>query len=134
MAGARRVVQFGMTRLSGSPGVSRRTFNPSRTESQRKSSRIGLAGWLVREVSESPWFQVPLVVFFADANCSGCAGNFADARDGDAVDSLRQARNVFRGDCEEQLKVFAAVQCKRQWVQRATTAQLDDIWIDGDLS
>lgn len=74
--------------------------------------------------------QIPLAVLLANANRARLGGDFADVRNRNAINSLWQARSVLRRDCEEQFEVFTAVQCQRERIERASPAELNNIFIE----
>ena len=61
----------------------------------RKSCLLFVASHPAREVLEALRLKFPDSILFGDVNHVGIRRNFADARNPDTVDSLRQARNLY---------------------------------------
>lgn len=78
---------------------------------------------------KAPGRQFPFAILFADPNRARLLSDFTDQRNTDAVYALRQSRNVFGIDSNEQLKILATVQSERQRIKRTSTAQLHDVFV-----
>src|SRR5438067_10851162 len=74
--------------------------------------------------------QVPNSILLVDLNNGAFCGDFADARYRDAIDALRQSRKILGRDREQQLKIFAAMQSQREWIECASTTKLLHIIVE----
>ena len=71
--------------------------------------------------------QFPFVVLFANQDRAPPIGDFTHSRNRHTIDTLRQARNILRSNCEKQFKIFTAVQRQHERIEGAPATEMLDV-------